>query len=85
MHPDWVRSLRDQCQAAGVPFFLKSWGEWCNYEQMPDETYRHLDAVGHPDPHDSRDGLWRVGKRAAGHLLDGVEWRQMPEAPHVVG
>ena len=21
--PDWVRSLRDQCQAAGVPFFLK--------------------------------------------------------------
>lgn len=28
MHPDWVRSLRDQCQAAGVPFFFKSWGEW---------------------------------------------------------
>ncbi len=23
MHPDWVRSLRDQCQAAGVPFFFK--------------------------------------------------------------
>jgi len=23
MHPDWARSLRDQCQAAGVPFFLK--------------------------------------------------------------
>jgi protein gp37 len=22
-HPDWLRSLRDQCQAAGVPFFLK--------------------------------------------------------------
>lgn len=22
-HPDWFRSLRDQCQAAGVPFFLK--------------------------------------------------------------
>jgi protein gp37 len=28
MHPDWVRSLRDQCQAAGVPFHLKQWGEW---------------------------------------------------------
>lgn len=28
MHPDWVRSLRDQCQAAGVPFFFKGWGEW---------------------------------------------------------
>ena len=28
MHPDWVRSVRDQCQAAGVPFFFKQWGEW---------------------------------------------------------
>ena len=26
MHPDWARSLRDQCTAAGVPFF-KQWGE----------------------------------------------------------
>lgn len=23
MHPDWVRSLHDQCRAAGVPFFMK--------------------------------------------------------------
>lgn len=28
MHPDWVRSLRDQSQAAGVPFFFKSWGDY---------------------------------------------------------
>jgi protein gp37 len=28
MHPDWARSLRDQCTAAGVPFFFKQWGEW---------------------------------------------------------
>ena len=28
MHPDWVRSVRDQCQAARVPFFFKQWGEW---------------------------------------------------------
>jgi protein gp37 len=27
MHPDWARSLRDQCQAAGVPFFMKQMGE----------------------------------------------------------
>ena len=26
MHPDWARSLRDQCQPAGVPFFFKQWG-----------------------------------------------------------
>lgn len=28
MHPDWARSLRDQAQAAGVPFLFKQWGEW---------------------------------------------------------
>lgn len=28
MHPDWARSLRDECTAAGVPFFFKQWGEW---------------------------------------------------------
>jgi protein gp37 len=28
IHPDWARSLRDQCQAAKVPFFWKQWGEW---------------------------------------------------------
>jgi protein gp37 len=28
MHPSWARALRDQCQAAGVPYFFKQWGEW---------------------------------------------------------
>lgn len=28
MHPDWARSMRDQCAAAGVPFFFKQWGVW---------------------------------------------------------
>lgn len=28
MHPDWVRSLRDQCKEANVPFFFKQWGEY---------------------------------------------------------
>ena len=34
MHPDWVRSLRDQCAAAGVAFLLKQWGAW-----LPGEIY----------------------------------------------
>ncbi len=29
-HPEWFRSLRDQCGAAGVPFHFKQWGEWQN-------------------------------------------------------
>src|SRR5690606_39843428 len=28
MPPDWARSLRDQCVAAGVPFLFKQWGDW---------------------------------------------------------
>lgn len=28
MHPEWVRALRNTCLEEGVPFFLKSWGEW---------------------------------------------------------
>lgn len=38
MHPDWVRSVRDQCAAAGVPFFFKSWGAWQpSYAGAPDD------------------------------------------------
>jgi protein gp37 len=36
MHPDWARSLRDQCKAAGVPFLFKQWGEW-----MPEAAMTH--------------------------------------------
>ncbi|MFE4671050.1 DUF5131 family protein [Streptomyces sp. NPDC056723] len=28
MHPDWARALRNQCQAADVPFLFKQWGAW---------------------------------------------------------
>lgn len=28
MHPDWPRSLRNQCAAAGVPYLFKQWGTW---------------------------------------------------------
>lgn len=34
MHIDWVRSLRDQCADANVPFFFKQWGEWCPSENI---------------------------------------------------
>jgi len=34
MHPDWARSLRDQCAKAAVPFFFKQWGEWHTGESV---------------------------------------------------
>jgi len=26
MDPSWVMGIRDQCNAAGIPFFFKQWG-----------------------------------------------------------
>ncbi len=74
MHPDWARSLRDQCQAAGVPFFFKQWGEWLPHNQdgNPElKSGQHLNCS---------DAPVRVGKKAAGRLLDGREWSEYPEA-----
>ena len=39
MHPDWARSLRDQCAAAGVPFLFKQWGEWAPF--VNEDHYTH--------------------------------------------
>ncbi len=35
MHPDWARTLRDQCLAAGIPFFFKQHGEWAPVVPRP--------------------------------------------------
>jgi len=46
MHPDWARSIRDQCVAAGVPFFFKQWGAWhpsCDYYDDTQERENALD------------------------------------------
>jgi protein gp37 len=40
MHPDWARSLRDQCTSAGVPFFFKQHGEYC-----PADVQRYSEAL----------------------------------------
>jgi len=40
MHPDWARSLRDQCAAAGVPFFFKQWGDWLPGHHYTEELKR---------------------------------------------
>ncbi len=78
MHPDWARSLRDQCQSAGVPFFFKQWGEYCSPSQMPPDTFREWD-IQHGTEIWDDEPRWRVGKKAAGRLLDGQIWDEMPE------
>ena len=79
MHPDWARSLRDQCQAAGVPFFFKQWGEWAEADIIRDYEEKRGTAIDLGDVM-----MKRVGKKDAGRLLDGREWNEFPqtEAAH---
>jgi protein gp37 len=83
-HPDWFRSLRDQCIAAGVPFHFKQWGDWLARWQD-----------GHKGRHPSPDKIeWRhfttpgelgafaikIGSAKAGRELDGRTWDEFPKS-----
>jgi protein gp37 len=88
MHPDWARSIRDQCQDAGVSFFFKQWGEF--HPATPDDPpgagvlvdgrkecgYYCDESVGHVDHR--AHAMIHVGKRAAGRQLDGRTWDEFP-------
>lgn len=91
MHPDWARSLRDQCARAGVPFLFKQWGEWAPPSAIDDQ---HEDAIERAYFGCFVDGEWsgacseewarkhgyivRVGKGRAGRMLDGVRHDGFP-------
>lgn len=73
MHPDWVRSLRNQCATANVPFFFKQWAEWhplCQDGPSVGGTLVPRFQWG--------DGIIsaRIGKRAAGRLLDNTAYNE---------
>lgn len=72
MHPAWARSLRDQCQAAGVPFFFKQWGEWAErtHGTRRDLPIRYGNETVYMSP---------LGKEIAGRVLDGREWSEFPK------
>lgn len=63
MHPEWVRSIRDQCQAARVPFFFKSWGKHIPYDENTLYNF---------------NGNFYL-KKFAKREIDGREWNEMPE------
>lgn len=69
MHPDWARSLRDQCKDAGVPFFFKQWGEYIHVEQM----FAPNKLLGYSGP-----TYKKLGKKKSGRLLDGIEHNEYP-------
>lgn len=84
MHPDWARSLRDQCHLAGVPFLFKQWGEYVRPSQMTEDEYRAWD-VDHGTEHSVSvtQGYYKLGKKRAGRLLDDREWNKFPQ-PEIV-
>lgn len=95
MHPDWARSLRDQCLAAGVAFFFKQWGEWApgeNGNEPPKKSeqtatrFANKWDFGRLTPRQSEEinrddepDVYRLGKKNAGRLLDGKEHSEYPE------
>lgn len=90
MHPEWARSLRDQCAAAGVAYLFKQWGEWQPTEVVPGGDIggdMRKGLVEIVKPHGENNGRFergdvlmrRVGKKAAGRLLDGVQHDGYPE------
>lgn len=96
MHPDWARGLRDQCAAAETPFLFKQWGEFANNEAAGlnlddcmslsksggwveiDGDYSSGEQAA-PTGSDAVH-VFRIGKKLAGRLLDGIEHNGYPQA-----
>src|SRR3972149_9800793 len=80
--PNWVRSLRDECEQASVAYFFKQWGEWAPHDALnitDDSRFKHK-------PVEINGTLmYRVGKGMAGRMLDGREWKEWPERPSAGG
>lgn len=68
-HPDWFRSLRDQCAAAGVPFHHKQWGEWAPGGGGITDQRIDTPTLKVWDPETS---VRRVGASNSGRLIDGI-------------
>lgn len=100
MHPDWPRNIRDQCVAAGVPFYFKQWGAYTpdgpaqvtknDVVFLKDGTLMDTKDVfrnGWQKYYDTpTDCVWmkRVSKKKAGCMLDGKIWKLLPAPPEKV-
>lgn len=79
MHPDWARSLRDQCAEASTPFLFKQWGEF-----RPAMDPGGLDDAIKGIPwyvFDDGASVCRAGKQRSGRQLDGQQHDGFPTSP----
>lgn len=79
-NPAWARALRDQCAAAGTAFLWKQNGEWAPGSLFPDGIPSGTSCDFDGDLKTDDERVWKVGKKAAGRLLDGVTHDQFPKA-----
>jgi protein gp37 len=72
MHPAWPRAIRDQCAAAGVPFFFKQWGAWADSTDADDLVEGNADRILAPD-----GSVLGIGVRTRGTMTGSVDpdWR----------
>ena len=86
MHPNWARSLRDQCAAAGVAFFFKQWGEWRSICQGDDGWWQYLYKSSRAG-RDAKCTVPELGVRNDGQhvsLLSPIAWQQGKDTVHAV-
>ena len=74
--PAWVRSLRDECKQGGIAFHFKQWGHWA--PSVPDTISKRQQTQEHVATKLSTL-LYPVGKAAAGRILDGRTWDEIPQ------
>lgn len=77
MHPDWARSLRDQCTTAGVPFFFKQWGKYLHESQGADGHGGRWISIMDSDSK-AEYKYKNIGKRESGNFLDGKQHLEFP-------
>jgi protein gp37 len=87
LKPEWVRNILKQCKKQNIPFFFKQWGEWVSGKQI-----EHLELVrgnfktamiGDDEvilnvPINSELGLYKLGKKYTGSMLDGKHYKEYP-------
>jgi protein gp37 len=76
----WVRDVQRQCQAAGVAFLFKQWGEWIPARQAPSQMVQAYLQKYRAYPTGFADGerVLRLGRGFAGRLFDEREWDAWP-------
>jgi len=81
MHPRWAISLSEQCEAAGVPFHFKQWGDWLpvlNTGQRAGRVTMHGKTYEGDNIYHFSDvtPVVRVGTKKAGRMMRGREFQE---------